>query len=181
MKTSKDRLPDAVTKAVENAEPRAWYPLVLIFVIVASGIFAGGFLSYRNYERHFRTGIEQQLSAITELKVGQIVRWRRERLADANFLQRTPYVARRALDVLAQPASLATRQNFTAALEALFADGSYERALLLDEQLNVGLVYPEGASAMLGEAALRAAQQALRSRQVVVADLHGRRRMAPSI
>jgi PAS domain S-box-containing protein len=172
MKTSKDRLPDAVTKAVENAEPRAWYPLVLIFAIVASGIFAGGFLSYRNYERHFRTRIEEELSAITELKVGQIVRWRRERLADANFIRRTPYAARRALDVLAQPASLTTRQNFTAVLEALFADGSYERALLLDEQLNVGLVYPEGASGVLGEVALRAAQQALRSHQVVVADLH---------
>ena len=91
MKTSKDKPPDAVTKAVENAEPRAWYPLVLIFAIVASGIFAGGFLSYRNYERHFRTRIEEELSAITELKVGQIVRWRRERLADANFIRHRGY------------------------------------------------------------------------------------------
>ena len=88
------------------------------------------------------------------------------------YLRRTPYVARRALDVLAHPASLATRQMFTAWLESLFAGGSYEQVLLLDERLNVGLVYPEGTSGVLSDAALRAAQQALRSRQVVVADLH---------
>jgi PAS domain S-box-containing protein len=154
------------------AERRAWYPLVLIFAVVALVIFAGGLRSYRNYTRHFRAGIEHQLSAITELKVVQIVQWRRERLGNADYLRRTPYVARRALDVLAQPESLATRQNFTAALEALFAGGCYEQALLLDERLNMGLVYPEGASGVLGEAARRAAQEALRSRQVVVADLH---------
>src|ERR1035441_387438 len=103
MKTSEDRPPGAVTKAVEDAEPRAWYPLALIFAIVALGIFVGGLLSYRSYEGRFRTRIEEQLSAITELKVGQIVRWRRERLADANYIRRPPYATRRALDVLAQP------------------------------------------------------------------------------
>ena len=45
----KDMPPGAAAKAVEDAGPRAWYPLVLIFVGVALGIFAGGLLSYRNY------------------------------------------------------------------------------------------------------------------------------------
>ena len=172
MKSLKDTPPRADAKAVENAEHRAWYPLVLIFAIVAVGIFVGGTLSYRNYERDFRAGIEQELSAIAELKVAQIVQWRRERLVGADYLRQTPYVARRALAVLAHPAVLPTRQNFTASLDSLFACGSYEQALLLDERLNVGLAYPKGASGVLSEAALRAAQQALRSRQVVVADLH---------
>jgi len=134
--------PRAATKTVENAEPRAWYPLVLIFAILALGILLGGAFYYRTYERQFRTRIEQQLAVITELKAAQIVQWRRERLADATYIRRTPYVARRALDVLAHPTSLATRQMFTAWLESLFAGGSYEQVLLLDERLNVGLVYP---------------------------------------
>ena len=71
----------------------------------------------------------------------QIVEWRRERLADANYARRTAYVTRCALDVLAQPASQATRQMFTDWLDALFADAHYEQALLLDERLTVGLVY----------------------------------------
>jgi hypothetical protein len=82
---------------------------------------------------------------------------------DGNYLRDTPDIARRALDVLAQPASQATRQMFSGWLESMFAGGSYEQALLLDERLNVVLVYPEHTSGVLGEVARRAAQQALRS------------------
>jgi PAS domain S-box-containing protein len=146
--------------------------LVLVLVLLAAGIVAVGIFSYRNYERHFRTGIEQELSAIAELKVAQIVQWRRERLVDANYLRRTPYVARRALDVLAHPGSPETRRMFTSWLESVFAGGQYEQALLLDEHFNAGLVYPERTSGALSAIALRAAQEALRSRLVVVADLH---------
>jgi PAS domain S-box-containing protein len=104
--------------------------------------------------------------------VVQIVHWRYERLLDARYLQFTPDVARRAQDVLAQPAERATRQMFISWLEAMFAGGAYEQVLLLDERLNVGLVYPEGTSGVLSETTLRAAQQALRSQEVVLADLH---------
>jgi PAS domain S-box-containing protein len=172
MKPANDMPPHAVVQAVEDADHHAWYPLVLIFAVLVLGIFAGGIFSYRNYAWHFRTGIEEQLAAITELKVAQIVQWRSHRLADADYLRRTPDATRSALDVLAQPASLTTRPMFTSWLEFLFAGGSYEQALLLNERLNVDLVYPEGASGVLGEAARRAAQEALRSQQVVVADLH---------
>ena len=172
MKTSKNMLPGAARTAAEAAEPHGWYPLLLIFLVLTLGTLAWGFFSYRNYERHVRTGIEQQLVAIAELKVAQIVHWRREPLMDAKYLRRTPDVTRRALDVLAQPASLPTRQIFTSWLEPLLAGGSYERIILLDAGLQVGLVYPEGASAVLGEAARRAAQQALSSQQIRLADLH---------
>ena len=172
MKPSEDMPPRAVTPAVEETERRAWYPLVLIFASVALGIFAGGAFSYRQYERHFRIRIEQELSAVAELKAAQIVQWRHERLVDANLLRGTPYVARRALAVLTQPKTPATRRIFTGWLDSLFSGAPYEQALLLDERLNVRLVYPEGAPKALSEAALRAAQQSSRSRRVVVADLH---------
>jgi len=171
MKTSKNMPPGIAGTAAEAAKPRAGFSLLLIFVVLTLGILAGGIFSYRSYERHFRTGIEQQLSAILELKVAQIVEWRRQPLLDANYLRRTPDVTRRALDVLAQPAALTPRQIFTSWLEPLLAGESYERVILLDEGLKVGLVYPEGASGVLGEPARRAAQQALISQQVVLADL----------
>ncbi|MEI6785596.1 MAG: hypothetical protein WCQ21_32305, partial [Verrucomicrobiota bacterium] len=83
MKTSKNMLPGAARTAAEAAEPHGWYPLLLIFLVLTLGTLAWGFFSYRNYERHVRTGIEQQLVAIAELKVAQIVHWRREPLMDA--------------------------------------------------------------------------------------------------
>jgi hypothetical protein len=112
-------------------------------------LFGGLVLAGRTHERHFRAGIEQRLSTITELKVEQIVQWRHERLVDGNYLRDTPDIARRALDVLTHPASQATRQMFSGWIEPMFAGGPYEQALLLDERLNVGLVYPEHTSGVL--------------------------------
>jgi PAS domain S-box-containing protein len=156
----------------DSTERRAGRGFTLLFALLAAGIATAGTFYYRTCERHFRTGIEEQLAAIAELKVAQIVQWRRQRLVDANYLRRTPYVARRALDVLAQPASLTTRQMFMSWLESLFAGGSYEQVLLLDERLNVDLVYPERTSEVLSDVARRTAQEALSSQQVVLADLH---------
>jgi PAS domain S-box-containing protein len=163
---------DRLVKPIAESGSHTWFTFLLVFLLLAAGILATGAFSYRTYVRHFRAGIEQQLSVITELKVAQIVQWRHERLVDGNYLRNTPDAARRALDVLAQPASQATRQMFLGWLEPLFAGRSYEQALLLDERLNVGLVYPERTSGVLGKVALRAAQEALRSQQVVLADLH---------
>ena len=165
---------DRLMKPVVVSGSRVGFAFLLMFLLLAAGILATGAFSYRTYERHFRAGIEQQLSVITELKVAQIVQWRRERLADANYARRTAHATRCALDVLAQPASQATRQMFTDWLDALFADAHYEQALLLDERLNVGLVYPERTSGVLCEAARRSAQEALSGRRSDEPRLEGR-------
>jgi hypothetical protein len=144
---------DRLVKPIAVSGSHIWFTFLLVFLPLAAGILATGAFSYRTYERHFRAGIEQQLAVIAELKVEQIVQWRRERLVDATFLWRTPDVARRALEVLAQSASVETHRMFMTWLEFLFASGSYEQVLLLDERLNVGLVYPERTSGVLCEAA----------------------------
>jgi len=63
---------------------RTGYPLILLFIVLAAGILTTGYLSYRNYERQFRIETERQLSAIAELKVNELVQWRKERLGDAD-------------------------------------------------------------------------------------------------
>ena len=51
-----------------------------------AGIVSTGYFYYRNYEQKYRAEMEQQLSAIAELKVGELVQWRKERLGDASIL-----------------------------------------------------------------------------------------------
>ena len=60
--------------------------LVLVFCVLAAGIVTAGCFYYRNYARHFREGVERQLSAIGVLKVDELVQYRNERLWDANTL-----------------------------------------------------------------------------------------------
>ena len=160
------------TKPVTPPASRAWPAFGVLFLLVAAAIIEAGVFYYRTYQRHFRADAERQLSTIADLKVAQIADWRRERLADANYVQRTPYTARRALDALAQPDSGTTRRMFTSWLNVLMAGGQFDQALLLDEGLNIRLIHPPRVSNALSQVEHRAAEQALRSRQVTVADLH---------
>lgn len=149
----------------------AW-SLLGLFLLLTTGIAVAG-VRYLNYRQdQAREDARQELEVIANLKVQQIAQWRKGRLTDANLLRSTPYVARRALDCLAEPDSTRTRVMFTGFLQPLLAGGSYERVLLLDARLNVRLVHPPGNVPPLGAATRHAAEQALRTRQVVVADLH---------
>ena len=59
-----------------------FWPLVLSFVFLSAGIVALGYGFFRISERHLKTGIEQQLSTIADLKRSQILQWRHERLSN---------------------------------------------------------------------------------------------------
>ena len=57
----------------------------MIFVLLVAGIVTAGCLYYRNYEQQFRAAAERQLTAIAELKVGELAQYRKERLEDASI------------------------------------------------------------------------------------------------
>ncbi len=155
-----------------DARPRFAWGLLALGLVFAAGISAVGWFYFKRQQSEACRAAAETLVTLADLKVAQSVQWRAERLADANYLRRTPYVVRRALEVLSQPDSGTTRAMFTAWLESLFASGQYEEILVLDGRMKVCLVYPERASAVLSEPARRAAEQALSSRQVTVADLY---------
>ena len=71
-------------KNPKNNNPRTGYVFLLIFILLSVGIVTGGYFVYRNYEKNYRAEVEQQLSAIAELKVDDLALWRTERLGDAN-------------------------------------------------------------------------------------------------
>jgi two-component system cell cycle sensor histidine kinase/response regulator CckA len=74
---------DLIVAAHNQNEKQPTYILILIVLILSAGILAAGFLYYRNYEKQYRVEVEQKLTAIADLKVGELVQWRRERLGDA--------------------------------------------------------------------------------------------------
>ncbi len=57
--------------------------LILILTALAAGIIIAGYSYYRNYAKNYQIAVEHQLSAIAELKVGELAQWRKERLGDA--------------------------------------------------------------------------------------------------
>ena len=78
----------------EASRSRAGPAFLLGFILLAAGIVSTGWLYYRNYEKQFRIGIEQQLSAIADLKAADLAQYRKERLEDGSmFFQNAPFAA----------------------------------------------------------------------------------------
>ena len=69
-----------------RTERRTAIVLILAFVLLVAGIVTTGSLYYRNYEKQYRAGVENQLSAIANLKVSELAQFRNQRLADAAIL-----------------------------------------------------------------------------------------------
>jgi PAS domain S-box-containing protein len=78
-----------------------WLLLLIAFVFI--GLLAGGTWFYREQGQYVRREVEQELNTIAKLKVNEIVRWRRERIADAMILLKSPYFVAGAKRYLSEP------------------------------------------------------------------------------
>ncbi len=58
--------------------------VLVVFSLLAAGIVASGYLIYDDLRKNCREQAEANLDAVADLKVGELVAWRGERLADAN-------------------------------------------------------------------------------------------------
>jgi PAS domain S-box-containing protein len=56
--------------------------LVILFAILAGGILVSGHFYFRHFEEKYRLESEKTLSAIADLKVAELLLWRKERLGD---------------------------------------------------------------------------------------------------
>src|SRR5512139_648597 len=63
---------------------------VALFGLVAAASAAAGFLSYAASSSELRAQKDRELAAIAALKVEEVVRWRDERLADADAMSLDP-------------------------------------------------------------------------------------------
>ncbi|MHB8202150.1 MAG: PAS domain S-box protein [Desulfomonilaceae bacterium] len=129
---------------------RSLYAPILIFVILAVGIFTGGYLFYRNYERKFRIGIENQLSSIADLKVDQIIQWRKERLGDAAIFFKNSTFSSLVLSYFEHPDNVAWQKQLGTWLGNVQARYKYDRIALLDSRGVERLAIPETSPPICG-------------------------------
>ena len=70
------------------SERRAPYLLIAVFLVMAVGVISAGHVSFRNYQQSFRAEVDSQLAAIVKLKVGELDRWRKDRLEHGAIISR---------------------------------------------------------------------------------------------
>ena len=150
---------------------RAGWLLGLIFVCLAAGIVAAGYFYYRNYEKHYRSEVERQLFAIAELKVGELVQWRKERLGDAGSLFKNAPFAALVRRFFEQPEDVDARRQLQGWIGKIQTSHQYDHVFLLDARGIERLAVPDSSEPVPVHLADNAVK-VLHSGQVTFLDFH---------
>jgi len=157
--------------AHEPTERRGPYLFLLIFLLLAVGLVTVGYSSYRNYERDYRAAAEHQLSAIAELKAGELARYRKERLGDANIIYNNPAFSQLVRRFLEQPQDAEAPRQLQIWMEKCRKDHDFDRVRLLDAQGVTRLSSPAGPPAVSSSVA-KDIPDVLRSGRVTFQDFY---------
>ena len=150
---------------------RGGLALLVVFGLFTVGTITAGVFYYRNTVRDCRTEMGQNLSAIADLKVGELVQWRKERLGDGNQFFQNPVFAdlvRRAFD---QPPDAAAQRDLRGWLERVCQNSLYYQIALVDPQGGTRLAMPANRQAVSAIIAQRI-PEVLRSGQVTFQDFY---------
>lgn len=103
-----------------------------ILILLAAGITFIGFRSYYLFEQQYRHEVNNQLSAIAELKMNGLENWRTERLNDTNFIYKNEAFSGLLARYLISPQDSTTQRRIAGWLEKFLAYDEYDQVSLLD-------------------------------------------------
>ena len=143
--------------------------MVFTFILLAVGIGIGVRFHSLDRERNLTVERSEDLLAVADLKISQLVRWRRERMGDAGqFLQDADF-ARRLERYLSIPSDKANEEFIRQRISALRETNEYQNVIFCDT---------EGAARIFAEPVPRGSRlcveppsEAMRSKAVFASDL----------
>jgi PAS domain S-box-containing protein len=118
--------------------------LLSIFFLLAAGIIGSGYSYYHNYEVNYRSQAEHQISSIAELKAGELVRWRRERMGDAALFYKNPAFSSLVQRYFVNADDVEAAWQLRTWLGHTLEICPYERIILLDTGYAKKMVVPDG-------------------------------------
>jgi PAS domain S-box-containing protein len=140
----------------------------VLFAILAAGIAAAGALSYGASSAALHSERERELAAIAQLKVDEILRWRAERLADADVV---------AHEIALSDDAFRDEERTRAVLDVSYATrrsiGEYTAVALVDPEARVRYAVGPSAEGLLTRDDMRAAvRRALAARAAELSPVH---------
>ena len=149
--------------------PFPWLPIeiILCFSVVIS---VTSFVYFKNEAASARQATQDQLSAISRLKVDQIVNWRNERTGNASSITDSPFLSRSLVEWM-KTRSLPLKEEILFFFQGLSEHYHYSDILLIDKDGTTLLSLKDHSTAappLLKEAMARA----FKDRKPVMTDLH---------
>ena len=106
--------------------------LILVFVIIAASLASIGFLSFKNFQRQYRSQVEDQLTSISLLKVADIQNWRNERMHDAQTFYQNESFSELVETYLQNPSGLQNKLLIQSWIKAFAAHPEFDKILFID-------------------------------------------------
>ena len=152
-------------------EKRSRQTFGLVFGLLAAGIVCTGFFYYRHYEQHYRDEVEKMLAAVAELKVGELVQYRLERIGDANLLFKNAALNSLVRRYFAHSEDLEAQRQLEDWMSKFQQNYQYEQARLVDKRGATRLFLP-GETEPMSAVMSAAVAGVFRSRQVTLQDFY---------
>src|SRR5947209_3333793 len=151
------------------------FRLALIFVLLSAGIAVFGFLYYQQ-QKTIQRQRNDELSAIADLKVGQIESWRRERLADGTYIRENPLLLQAIARLLSGAPPPQLQQTVLVWMSEYKHRHGYSNLILLDAKghARLSLDHPavSAETQPLEPEKLSLVARAIKARAVILSDLH---------
>ena len=155
----------------ENRSRRRFlYYFLALFIGLAVSIAAIGYAYYEKEAKLIKKAKQDELSAIADLKVGEIANWRAERLGDAAVLYDNRVFSNLVLQWLASPGSSDAEEEVRWWLNSLKKRYDYESILFIDAAGELRLSIPDGSH--IGHSAREILDKAAGADRPFFLDLH---------
>ncbi|MBU4273387.1 MAG: hypothetical protein KKA28_16130 [Planctomycetes bacterium] len=145
--------------------------LVLVFVVLAAGIVAAGYLLYRSRQDRYRTEVERTLTAVADLKAGELSAWRKDRLAEAGVFYKNNAFSALVRRSIERPQDLPLQEELRTWIGRVEASDRYDRVALLDAAGDRWMSVPD-AEEPLSSVTTEKAREILRSGQLTFVDFY---------
>ncbi|NVN91030.1 MAG: GAF domain-containing protein [Desulfuromonadales bacterium] len=106
--------------------------LIVVFVMLVAGILCAVYFYHHTHEKQHLGAMRSQLSAIADLKLGEITLWRAERLIDASLFHENRAFADIVQSYLLTPPSRRARHDLNVWLASTRANRNYDGIFLFD-------------------------------------------------
>ena len=148
------------------------HALIVVFIFLVAGIVSAGFFYHRKHEKQYLAEIERELSAIADLKMGELQIWREERLADAALFYRNVAFENLVKKVFKHPEAEEAHLEIKTWIDRLQSKRNYNRVFLLDAKGNRMLSLPARSPEPISPYVRQRALESLQTGHVTFADFY---------
>lgn len=149
----------------------SYWPFAMFFIALIIISVSAVLIFIHNKKVSLLIDKQKELSNISEVKSAQIVQWRTDRLASADFLKENVLFERKLEDYISKPGNTELKEDIFRSFRSLIKNFDYRNILLLDTTGKVVLSYP-GRDSLISDHLKPLIPGIVHNRKVKITDFH---------